>query len=76
MTAHYSEIVFPVLVGAALHCRRQRDTHKRLMMIATAEPLTAGVGGTKLSCPWNLFQRRNECRGDRTRVPYIRHAFA
>jgi hypothetical protein len=76
MTAHYSEIVFPVLVGAALHWRRQPATHKRLRMIATAELLTAGVGGTKLSCLWNLFQRRNECREDTTRVPYIRCAFA
>lgn len=36
-------IVFPVLVGAALFYRRQPEVHKRLMLIATLELVTAGV---------------------------------
>jgi len=36
-------VVFPVLVSAALYWRRQPDIHKRLMLIATAELVTAGV---------------------------------
>lgn len=36
-------IVFPVLVGAALFYRRVPETHKRLMLIATLELVTAGV---------------------------------
>ena len=35
-------VVFPVLVGTALFYRRQAETHKRLMLIATAELLGAG----------------------------------
>lgn len=37
-------VVFPALVGAALLWRRFPATHKRLMMIATTELLSAGVG--------------------------------
>ena len=37
-------VVFPALVGAALMWRRFPATHKRLMMIATTELLSAGVG--------------------------------
>ena len=36
-------IVFPVLVGVALLYRRQPEVHKRLMLIATLELVTAGV---------------------------------
>jgi Na+/H+-dicarboxylate symporter len=36
-------IVFPVLVGIALFYRRQPEVHKRLMLIATLELVTAGV---------------------------------
>ena len=36
-------IVFPVLVGIALLYRRQPEVHKRLMLIATLELVTAGV---------------------------------
>src|SRR5262245_47637863 len=36
-------IVFPVLVGIALLYRRQPELHKRLMLIATLELVTAGV---------------------------------
>jgi hypothetical protein len=36
-------IVFPVLVGTALVYRRTPDVHKRLMLIATLELVTAGV---------------------------------
>lgn len=39
-----SVVVFPVLVGAALIMRRNPEAHKRLMLIATAELLTVGVG--------------------------------
>ena len=39
----FTVIVFPVLVGAALFYRRQPETHKRLMLIATLELVTAGV---------------------------------
>lgn len=35
-------VVFPVLVGTALFYRRQAETHKRLMLIATAEVVGAG----------------------------------
>jgi len=38
-----SVIVFPVLVGFALLYRRQPEVHKRLMLIATLELVTAGV---------------------------------
>jgi len=37
-------LVFPVLIGAALLLRGQPDAHKRLMLIGTAELVTAGVG--------------------------------
>ena len=37
-------VVFPVLIGAAFWLRRQPDAHKRLMVIGTAELVTAGVG--------------------------------
>jgi hypothetical protein len=36
-------VVFPVLVGAALYYRRQPEIHKRLMLVATLELVTAGV---------------------------------
>ena len=39
----FTVIVFPVLVGAALFYRRQPETHKRLMLIATLELVAAGV---------------------------------
>ena len=39
----FTVIVFPVLVGAALFYRRQPEAHKRLMLIATLELVTAGV---------------------------------
>jgi len=39
----FTVIVFPVLVGAALFYRRKPDVHKRLMLIATLELVTAGV---------------------------------
>lgn len=35
--------VFPALVGAALWYRRRPDVHKRLMLLATAELIVAGV---------------------------------
>jgi hypothetical protein len=39
----FTVIVFPVLVGAALLYRRQPEVHKRLMLIASLELVTAGV---------------------------------
>ena len=39
----FTVIVFPVLVGSALFYRRQPEVHKRLMLIATLELVTAGV---------------------------------
>ncbi|HEX5108239.1 MAG TPA: hypothetical protein VFV95_07325 [Vicinamibacterales bacterium] len=39
----FTVIVFPVLVGAALLYRSRPDVHKRLMLIATLELVTAGV---------------------------------
>ena len=39
----FTVIVFPVLVGIALLYRRQPEIHKRLMLIATLELVTAGV---------------------------------
>lgn len=39
----FTVIVFPVLVGIALIYRRQPEVHKRLMLIATLELVTAGV---------------------------------
>ena len=37
-------IVFPVLIGCALYYRNRPDYHKRLMIIATAELLSAAFG--------------------------------
>jgi hypothetical protein len=39
-----SLVVFPTLVAAAVLMRRNAEAHKRLMLIATAELLTAGTG--------------------------------
>jgi Na+/H+-dicarboxylate symporter len=39
----FTVVVFPVLVGIALLYRRQPEVHKRLMLIATLELVTAGV---------------------------------
>jgi hypothetical protein len=39
----FTVAVFPVLVGVALLNRRQPEVHKRLMLIATLELVTAGV---------------------------------
>jgi len=39
-----SAVVFPVLLGAALLLRTRSDFHKRLMLIATIELVTAAVG--------------------------------
>ena len=39
----FTVVVFPVLVGIALFYRRQPEVHKRLMLIATLELVTAGV---------------------------------
>jgi Na+/H+-dicarboxylate symporter len=39
----FTVVVFPVLVGIALLYRRQPEVHKRLMVIATLELVTAGV---------------------------------
>jgi hypothetical protein len=39
----FTIVVFPVLVGFALLYRRQPEVHKRLMLIATLELVTAGV---------------------------------
>jgi hypothetical protein len=39
----FTVVVFPVLVGFALLYRRQPEVHKRLMLIATLELVTAGV---------------------------------
>jgi hypothetical protein len=39
----FTAIVFPVLVGIALFFRGQPEVHKRLMLIATLELVTAGV---------------------------------
>jgi hypothetical protein len=37
-------VIFPALIGTALLLRRQPDAHKRLMLIGTAELVTAAVG--------------------------------
>lgn len=50
-----SVIVFPALVGAALVLRKQTAAHKRLMMIATAELLTAGVGRLPVVREWGTL---------------------
>jgi hypothetical protein len=47
-----SVVVFPALVGAALVMRRKPDAHKRLMLIATAELLTAGIGRWPIMGRW------------------------
>jgi len=47
-----SVVVFPALVGAALLLRRKTGAHKRLMLIATTELLTAGVGGWPMIQTW------------------------
>jgi hypothetical protein len=39
----FTVVVFPVLVGIALLYRRHPEVHKRLMLIATLELVTAGV---------------------------------
>jgi hypothetical protein len=39
-----SAVVFPVLLGAALLLRKRSDFHKRLVLIATLELVTAAVG--------------------------------
>ncbi len=36
-------VVFPVLFGAAIYFRRRPDIHKRLMLIATMELITAAI---------------------------------
>lgn len=36
-------VVFPVLFGLAIHFRRRSDIHKRLMLIATVELVTAAI---------------------------------
>jgi hypothetical protein len=36
-------VVFPLLLGAALWLRRETDFHKRLILLATLELVTAGV---------------------------------
>ena len=50
----FTIIVFPVLVGISLVYRRQPEVHKRLMLIATLELVTAGVAripGAPMSIP-------------------------
>jgi hypothetical protein len=44
-------VVFPALVGAALWCRRRTDFHKRLMLIATLELVTAAVARLPVITP-------------------------
>jgi hypothetical protein len=50
-----SIVVFPALVGAALITRRQPETHKRLMLIATAELLSAGVARWPVVREWGTL---------------------
>jgi hypothetical protein len=45
-------IVFPALVGTALWLRRQPETHKRLMLIATMELTPAGFGRWPVLVPY------------------------
>jgi hypothetical protein len=45
-------VVFAALVGAALHFRRQPAIHKRLMMLATLELVTAGISRLPLVESW------------------------
>jgi hypothetical protein len=37
-------VVFPVLLGSALWFRKRSDVHKRLVLIATLEIVTAAIG--------------------------------
>lgn len=48
-------VVFPVLVGAALLMRRRAEAHKRLMVIATTELLTAAMGRWPGVRDWGAF---------------------
>lgn len=45
-------VIFPILVAAAVIVRRRPDAHKRLMMIATAEIITAATGRFSILVPW------------------------
>ena len=45
-------VVFPALVGAALWYRRRTDFHKRLMLIATLELVTAAVARLPFITPF------------------------
>ena len=44
----FDMLVFPALVGAALHFRRRPDTHKRLMFLATASLTAAAVARLRI----------------------------
>ena len=46
-------VVFPALVCAALLMRRRTEAHKRLILIATAELLSAGVGRWPIISTWS-----------------------
>jgi hypothetical protein len=53
-----SVIVFPALIGAALYFRKRVDIHKRLILLATIEILSAAVGrlpGVVTASPFVLF---------------------
>lgn len=53
-----SVFVFPTLIGAALYFRKRADLHKRLILIATIEILSAAVGrlpGIVTANPFVLF---------------------
>lgn len=45
-------VVFPALVGSALLFRRRADIHKRLMLIATLEVVTAAIARLPFVVPW------------------------
>lgn len=45
-------IVFPALLGAAVYYRRRSDVHKRLMLIATLELVTAGIARLPFIAPY------------------------
>jgi len=47
-------VVFPVLLGAAVYLRRQAAAHKRLMLIATFELVTAAVGRWPVISAWGV----------------------
>lgn len=49
-----SLVVFPVLLGAAVYLRRQAAAHKRLMLIATFELMTAAVGRWPVIAAWGV----------------------